>query len=386
MGKEHLEKQNIVSEGKSAPEVELMDFAELELERLRRGLEDISNYNMRLDSVIASIGVDKERAEAIRAEMGLDKEIMDLVKKTEDLFQVHKNNLKKLLMASLAFLLLAEGNDEYSQWKEEEKTPAVESALLVKDNSESETKNFVDLSKGMSKDNKQKNERLVDINFQIVKKHIASDAYLDKLIIEYEGDEESARYMQEKRLENLNTVKIFLMDLESVNLASGPIPYWVPERLAKFLADHFDLNGDAMGFYIREDHTAIVSPASEVIIHELLHASTKLDDDISKRADEILDQSFDPSAIDSDRVDYLKINTERLVRKQMVELFLDLKGIKKYGESVDHQDLEQLLELKDQDTSFLQELIDSTDSNNFYLLFDEIAGLGPNKKGADKTA
>jgi hypothetical protein len=341
---------------------------------------------MRLDSVIASTGVDKERAEAIRAEMGLDKEIMDLVKKTEDLFQVHKKNLKKLFMASLAFLLLAEGNDEYSRWKEEEKTPVVESALSVKDSPEKETMNFVDLSKGINKDKKQKNERLVDVNFQIVKKHIASDAYLDKLIIEYEGDEESARSMQEKRLENLNTVKIFLMDLESVNLASGPIPYWVPESLAKFLADHFDLNGDAMGFYIREDHTAIVSPASEVIIHELLHASTKLDDDISKKADEILDQSFDPSAIDSDRVDYLKINTERLVRKQMVELFLDLKGIKKYGESVDNQDLEQLLEFKDQDTSFLQELIDSTDLNNFYLLFDEIAGLGPNKKGADKTA
>lgn len=310
-------------------------------------------------------------------------------------------------------MLAIGAGDEYGKWKEKERLSGMETTAVMsgksnpdeldifkgpkgirgglseiyisdKRNDPEKTRlDIIDITEQEYQNGKISNRQMVEIYRLLAREHIKSAAYLKKLTKEYDGDEQAAREMQAKRIKNLDTVQVFLADLRSIDSVDGPVPSWVPEKIAYFLGDYFGVKSGLKGFYNPNTHIAVVQPDPDTILHELLHASTRAHEDISDKARNIIDSSFDPNGLPEKVAAYFGDPTERLVRKQIVDLFLDFKGIKKYEETLSKEHLLRLLDEVEGETAAAKELIFTSDPEEIEKFFNETADINKKKETSE---
>ena len=193
---------------------------------------------------------------------------------------------------------------------------------------------------------------------QDIIEQIASNEYLQKLTTEFGGNEKKALREQKKRIQNIKTVKVFIADLKETN-----------NKLAKFGGGNAKIksNEKVPGFYrhdklgtMHEIHIASDSQdKSSTIAHELWHASTHGDDEISMNAKKKLSAGY-LKISKKDDTKYYSQSTEMLVRKKALEDDMLRLGIKDYGEpfTEDHHDklLENYENLQEGSKQFLKRI------------------------------
>ncbi|MFA7209379.1 MAG: hypothetical protein WC120_03755 [Parcubacteria group bacterium] len=183
-----------------------------------------------------------------------------------------------------------------------------------------------------------------------VEKYISSPQYLDRLILEVDGDIEKARKVQEERIGNVNAAKTDFM------------PFMPAEG----------------AFYVAETNNVILSDvksdiADKVAEHEFLHASTRGDFGITGKAKMILNDSYVPTG--KKVIGYDLWSTERLVRKQILDIEMEKLGIKKYDEKFTREHYKKLLRSyhKGELSRSAREFMEKTGPEYFEKIFDGIA-------------
>lgn len=241
--------------------------------------------------------------------------------------------------------------------------------------------------------------------------HVGSDEYLEKLTIEFNGNADSAKKEQEKRLELLKTFEA------NVNLGRGrdslrqffdsisSDPDASPEKREKMfqiferkyksknVAGLYDTAGEKV--YIFEDQDA-EGEFEEATRHEVLHASTKGNEGIPERTKKILDETFVPDikSLGSSKAqkmnEYLRDSSERLVRKQKLDLQLQEYGIKEYGEEFTEEHLKAVALLYSAGLleGDVRQFVETTqfDLESYKKIFNEIAVADPDERGLDLAA
>ena len=208
--------------------------------------------------------------------------------------------------------------------------------------------------------------------------HVGSGEYLEKLEKEYGGDVSRASRIQELRVSMLENVRI--------NVVSEKELY---RKYAEASGRKFSGIKGISGFCTSSGEDIYITSDDVVYgmttaIHELLHASTKVHEYISKRAKSLLKESFRPA--NDGRDDYFKDPTERLARKQVLDRDLDMLKIKKYGERFTDKHFEQMMQyyklgfFSEDSTDFIKR----TDPSYFKQIFNEIAEVEIGNK--DKVA
>ncbi|MFH0969308.1 MAG: hypothetical protein V1804_02270 [Patescibacteria group bacterium] len=189
--------------------------------------------------------------------------------------------------------------------------------------------------------------------------HIRSDEYLAKLKKELDGNEDEAKRYQKIRTENLENVKITPLSLGEMK-----------ERFGK----DDPPGANVVGYYDPIGHEAFIAHDHKdkyvTAMHELIHASTRQEKDMSEKAKKILAESTKEGS-----VDYLRKPEERMARKQLLDLEMDKLGIKKYGEEFKVGHYEKLMEyFKEGKLSRpAKEFINTTKPEEFKKIFDELA-------------
>jgi len=206
--------------------------------------------------------------------------------------------------------------------------------------------------------------------------HIGRKEYLEKLKIEFNGNVEKAEWEQGARIENIKTVKINILSNKELKKKL--------KDLGRVSGENFD---NIAAFYIYDyvgiKHELFVpfdnDDEGELIQHEFLHASTKGPKGMSDSARKALDDSYAKQGffgILSNKKDrYYKNPTERLVRKQALDLELEKLGIKKYGEEFADEHYDKMMEYykKGKFSWDANNFIKRTNRKNFKKIFNEIA-------------
>lgn len=169
--------------------------------------------------------------------------------------------------------------------------------------------------------------------------HIGSEAYLQRLAKEFDGDLEKARQEQKRRISNLESVEIKVKSLEEVNREKGKIE---------------GISGDQVvaGFYNASRHVLFVAgnitDYEDYARHEIFHASTKGAWEVSDSAWELLEKAYQKQGlfgIFSEKLDgYYGLPPEMLARKKALDRDLENLGIKKYEEEFTDKHQKKLLE------------------------------------------
>ncbi len=224
---------------------------------------------------------------------------------------------------------------------------------------------------------------------------------MSKLTKESNGDKETARRMQQERLDRMTKVKIhpfekrdlvitkdFLNKMFSGYKGFDNLTETEKEKLLKLVQDEY-LNQDIFGFYSGGNLFVFENldrdQFEETIYHELLHASTDADAGIPKSTKNVLNDTFTSKPEGLGKWNfypprfnaYLRNNTERLVRKQILDRELEINGIKKYGEEFTKEHFEQMMQLYDEGgfSEDADEFISTTKRKYevFKKIFDEVA-------------
>jgi hypothetical protein len=209
------------------------------------------------------------------------------------------------------------------------------------------------------------------------RKNVSSPEYLKKLQIEFNGSLKKAKDSQRRRIAYLDFVEFSFvkgnLDSTSTTEKSKNNNRWMPQWL-------FDLIKPAeydKGYYYPLQHKIVLPEKYDVstVEHEIRHASTRGDIDISEKAKNILENSFEGGNIKEEYIEYLSCATERLARKQQLEHEMEILGIKKYGEKFTSEHYKKLMYFYEKGKlsrpSF--EFIKTTKPEYFEIIFNEIA-------------
>jgi len=216
--------------------------------------------------------------------------------------------------------------------------------------------------------------------------HIQSSEYLQKLIIEFNGDEYKAKETQQEREENIRSVtfevlpKSVLRDRQKqkyirhiMKEEDSPV-----ERQQKMDAINDHLSQILiLGSYEKEEHKIFVADDEEGYLdltwHELTHASTRLKQSFSEKTVQLLKDIFRSTNDKSDS--YFSSNEEMLARKQQLDRDLAILGIKKYGETTTDEHVEKILESYKAGVLSLgsMQLLERIDTDNLKKMLDEVA-------------
>lgn len=202
--------------------------------------------------------------------------------------------------------------------------------------------------------------------------HIESAEYLKKLTIEFDGDAELAINEKQQRILNLKSVDI-VFSVEQ-------------KEIDRKLNGEGNRSGPAAGFYDPILHEINIYRFDVsvwgTLHHELLHASTRGNLNVSVGARKVLNETYQKNGFfggifknNEDR--YLSDPTEWLVRKQIFEKNLEGYGIKKYGDEFSRENYELLLKMKsdgkldESDDRFMK--IIKPGFENFQKIFENVA-------------
>ncbi len=187
--------------------------------------------------------------------------------------------------------------------------------------------------------------------------HYSSKEYLDRLVVEYGGNEKRAKEVQSERVANLKTVEIdtslsyaeFADKIKSTKTnVDGTknlfllgvyddkvrVPYDINERImeAKILISKLNIiNGIEITDQMRKILKDELGVSLENILrHEITHVATGKYGEMSNNAIEIFKKSYVPSGNGIDK--YFMHPLELLERKKAMDREMERLGIKKYGE------------------------------------------------------
>lgn len=170
--------------------------------------------------------------------------------------------------------------------------------------------------------------------------HLSSARYFKKLISEFGGNKKLASQEQNKRIENISTVKIVVTDQRNV------------EQQARRLSSNDPQSAGAVGIYSPKEHRFYVaydsSERDEVIYHELLHSVTRAEEGISQRAKDILSAAYLKQGfahiLAAPHDKHFSKPSELLAGKMALERDLERLGIWKYGEKFTRQHYENMMD------------------------------------------
>ena len=171
-------------------------------------------------------------------------------------------------------------------------------------------------------------------------RHIESEAYFEKLKIEFSGDVDRARIVQDNRLLYLRTVKTIFCNKKDFAvrhflpfLPANP-GFTLPDWLFEVIHRNFSVMEGCFLYRGQMGHEVLLSKEElieETCFHEYLHASTLGSLGISERARKILEEAY--NELGNEKWDeYFRNSTERLARKQQLDLELEMLEVKKYEE------------------------------------------------------
>ncbi|PIP28117.1 MAG: hypothetical protein COX29_02905 [Candidatus Moranbacteria bacterium CG23_combo_of_CG06-09_8_20_14_all_35_22] len=229
-----------------------------------------------------------------------------------------------------------------------------------------------------------------------LEKHIGSKDYLEKLKIEFNGDDKMAKEAQGDRLKYLNSAELFFhnsKDLERLLISKAFLPgnFDYPDWLVdgvRYLHDipedihvggFYDLDNDEVHLSNKEDDALATQ-------HELIHVSMRKDKGISENARKILEDSFREAGTGKEENIYLRDIAERIARKQVLDLELENLGIKRYGEKFTQEHYEKMMKNYHEGhfSRDANEFIETTKQEFRYFekIFNNIA---KNEKGGDNA-
>lgn len=294
-----------------------------------------------------------------------------------------ENGKKKMLIMTLGMSIL--GSAGIGEFKK------VEAAEIPKDKNGTESllKNKAGIAgvrtkkeiprktkKSLSSEDKKKYEVLKEKSQKIANeifRHISSDAYLEKLKIEFNGSYDVAKIAQRARIENFKNLNIYVMSSEEVN--------------RRFKEGVSNFSGKVSGFYIPISHEIFLCSDKNYFsggfIHELLHAITKGNRYISNNAKKILADSY--KSLGDGKDNYFSDPTEILVRKQILDKEMEELNIKKYKEEFTSEHHKKIIGYYKRGlfSRDAMDFIKRTKPKYFKKIFDEIA---KNEKEDDVVA
>jgi hypothetical protein len=187
--------------------------------------------------------------------------------------------------------------------------------------------------------------------------HFSSADFLNKLK-EYLNEEE-AKNKQRKIIDNLNTVKLVIASPDSINKQVGHhgADACYSEREHRIL----------IPFSIIDEHT---------ILHEFIHSAYRADQELTKYEKRVLNRSFKIDVNFSNREnEYQREIPERIVRKKILDLEMEEKGIKKYNEKFTQDHYNKLKELKNKGevSPGVQDILNTSSEKQLIQLMNNIA-------------
>ena len=238
-------------------------------------------------------------------------------------------------------------------------------------------------------------EKEVEIMRSKLIEHVGSEEYLKKLVAEYNGNEEEAKYVQKRRISLLTSVGVDayverggLMD----KITSWTSPTEKADAYYNSLSHEIEVFRDTSQrtfdkYSINKSSFFDAENFHSSIYHELLHAKTKVDKYISNNAKKILSDSLksekEIGSIYGTLADhkglnkYLSNSSERLVRKQILDFELEFLGIKKYGEEFINEHYKEMMKSYEERkfSRGANEFIESTKENPdvYKEIFNNIA-------------
>lgn len=247
-----------------------------------------------------------------------------------------------------------------------------------------------------------------------VNEHISSQEYLDKLIIENNGDVQKAQESQEQRIKMLQEVQInanVQRNSEEINSVLegvaketsifASLSTDMQSKLLQYVKDKYN-NKRTGGIYDSTHKSLYIfddvrgKKFTNAVRHELLHGSTNMEEDISDNAKKILDDTFQGYRNINNRSNireyntYLKNHSERLVRKQQLDKQLEELGIKKYEEEFTREHFEKMSEAYEQKkfSEDARQFLETTnpDFETYKKIFDTIADTETQKNDIEMAA
>lgn len=213
-------------------------------------------------------------------------------------------------------------------------------------------------------DHSQALEKFKDLNKMVdsikneIKTHIESKEYLNKLTIEFNSNTSEAITQQQIRLKNLANLKCNFVSLEALNSDSNV------EMFSYYL-------GGTVNIYLpynSNDYDYLKTAT----YHEILHEITLGEKNIPKKTIQVLKDSYTTK---NQNYGYFFDPSERLVRKQMLDLEMERLGIKKYGEKFTHEHYEKLIKAYNNNelNQDSDRLLETTKPEYFEQIMNEIA-------------
>jgi hypothetical protein len=212
---------------------------------------------------------------------------------------------------------------------------------------------------------------------KILLEHVSGQDYLDRLAVEFGGDIEKAGYVQSTRMYFLKNTQFNFMDSDLIDKKGKNISDLIPLWLYKAYCQVNEPDMKIGGFYETGQNRITLSdtvPDNLATVHEIFHASTDGVFNIPEETKLILQNSY-LSVGDEERDAYLSNPSERLARKQQLDLEMDDLGVKAYGEKFTPKNYEFLLKLYEEQefSAPAREFIMTTKPEYFELIFNEIA-------------
>lgn len=352
-----------VAEEKSAEIVSSSDeLMEQKIDAMEIGVAQLEQGSA-LDKIADSVNLSEEEIMSIQQESGVRNRLDSISERAKELLKSTKRFLRNAAVLGMVGMA----------------------------SSTSSTTNNIDKSEHMStpldeKTRELTQEALISKTESIknrIEIHVASQDYLKRLVIEFDGDIEKAEKIQKERMQYVQSLKYQFDTLRQIakknDLPDGK-DKWIPQWLIdmdEFLYGRVRIKAGA--FYDPEKHEMMIPNEGDrvdsFIRHEVFHASTKADKGISDKAKKIMNESY--KEFDNNKVNnsYFIMPTERLARKQEVDFELERLGIKKYGERATRDHYDKLMEhAKRGDLSReAYDFLKTTKPEYFEKIFNEIA-------------
>lgn len=370
------EKKTIETREKESENVSKNEFAPKQLmeERILNMEKETSTVangiKNEIGEVAKSIGVDIETGERVAGEIGFDSRMASITDRAEKLFEKYKRLMIKAVALGMATMALNGAGDF-----KKPSSAGLEKNTVSDNNSEQgakadgkKEKNKKEVIESFEKDMKAYEKCQESIwelepgrdprpeaeeTRRIIIEHIKTPQYLNKLVLEFNGDVERAKNVQKQRLENMNSVKTHFLPSGSVR-------------------------NKTVAFYEGDMHIVVLpeekdSDSNISNRHEYFHASTRADLGISKKTKEILKNSYEPLRTKMDK--YYSDCSEMLVRKQGLDLEMEKLGIKKYGEKFTQDHYKKLLGFykKRKLSKDSREFMETVKPEYFEKIFNEVA-------------
>lgn len=209
----------------------------------------------------------------------------------------------------------------------------------------------IEKEKLTEEDKKQAKEKIIDMMTLVENAklelilHIESDEYLKKLAKEMNITERLAKEHQKVRVNNIKNISynfvtdgMIFMETATPTNFGGFYAYYTSGTNEITLPYNIDIKNEYARNYFYD-----------AILHEILHESTDFEKGMSSQSKILLKDSYTSKKGESKEDSlYFSEPGELIVRKQILDLMMEKRGIKKFDEKFTEEHYEILLKLKEE--------------------------------------